>query len=47
MCCSAGQQRAIVVVLWYVIETQPALIVRYGIEDDLQRALEIWSVPEP
>ena len=45
ICCSAAQQRAIVAVLWYVIETRPALIVLYGIEDDVQRALEIWSAP--
>jgi hypothetical protein len=47
VCCSAAQQRAIVAVLWYVVETHPELIVRYGIEDDLQRALEIWSTPAP
>jgi hypothetical protein len=43
MCCTAAQQRAIAAVLWHVVETQPALVVRHGIEDDLQRALEIWS----
>jgi len=47
MCCSAAQQRAIAAVLWHVVETRPALIVRYGIEDDLKRALEIWSAPAP
>jgi hypothetical protein len=45
MCCTAGQRRAIVAVLWHVDETRPALIVRYRIEDDLHRALEIWSTP--
>jgi hypothetical protein len=48
-CCTANQQRAIVALLWHVVQTQPELIARYGIEDDLQRALEIWSAtaPEP
>jgi hypothetical protein len=46
-CCTAAQQRAIADFLWHVVETRPALIVRYGIEDDLQRALEIWSAPAP
>jgi hypothetical protein len=45
MCCSEVQRQVIVAVLWHVVETQPALIVRYGIDDDLQRALEIWSAP--
>jgi hypothetical protein len=45
MCCTAGQQRAIVAVLWHVVETRPELIVRHAIEEDLQRALEIWSAP--
>jgi len=43
MSCTAVQQRAIAAVLWHEVETHPALIVHYGIEDDLQRALEIWS----
>jgi hypothetical protein len=47
VCCTAGQQRAIAAVLWHVVETWPELVVRYGIEDDLQRALEIWSAPTP
>jgi uncharacterized protein DUF6714 len=45
VCCTAAQQQAIMAVLWHAVETRPALIVRYGIEDDLQRALEIWSAP--
>jgi hypothetical protein len=44
-CCTAGQQRAVAAVLRHVVETQPELVLHYGIEDDLQRALEIWSVP--
>jgi hypothetical protein len=47
ICCTAGQQRAIVAALWHVVETRPELIVRYAIEDDLQRALGIWSAPAP
>lgn len=46
ICCTAAQQQAIAAALWYVVQTQPVLIVRYGSEDDLQRALEIWSAPE-
>jgi hypothetical protein len=45
MCCTARQQRAIAAVLWHVVETRPELIIHYEIEDDLQRALEIWSAP--
>jgi hypothetical protein len=45
MSCPAAQRQAIAAVLWHVVETQPVLIVHYGIEDDLQRALEIWSGP--
>ena len=45
MCCTAGQRRAVVAVLWHVVETRPELIVRDAIEEDLQRALEIWSAP--
>jgi hypothetical protein len=45
LCCSAAQQRAIGAVLWHVVQTRPALVVRHGIEDDLQRPLEIWSAP--
>ena len=47
MCCTAAQQRAIAAVLWHVVQTRPELVVRYGIADDLQRALEIWSAPAP
>jgi hypothetical protein len=47
VCCSAAQQRAIAAVLWHMVETRPELVVRYGIEDDLQRAPEIWSTSEP
>jgi hypothetical protein len=47
VCCTAAQQQAITAVLWHVVETRPELVVHYGIEDDLQRALEIWSAPEP
>ena len=46
-CCSAAQQRAIAAMLWHVLATRPALIVWYGIEDEIQRALEIWSAPGP
>jgi Family of unknown function (DUF6714) len=45
VCCTVGQQRSIAAVLWHVVETRPELIVRYAIEEDLQRALEIWTVP--
>ena len=45
VCCTRAQQRAIAAVLWHVVDTWPALIVRYGIDDDLQKALEIWSPP--
>lgn len=47
MCCTAGQRRAIVAVLWHVVETRPELIGHSAIEADLQRALEIWSTPVP
>jgi hypothetical protein len=47
LCCSAAQQRAIVNVLWHMVETRRALVVHHQIEDDLQRALEIWSGPAP
>jgi hypothetical protein len=47
VCCTAGQRRAIAAVLWHVVETWHELIARDDIEEDLQRALEIWSAPTP
>jgi hypothetical protein len=47
VCCTPAQQRAIVAVLWHMVETWPELVIHYGIEEDLQRALEIWSAPAP
>lgn len=42
-CCTASQQRAMAAFLWYVVDTRSDLIVRYGGEAEVQRALEIWS----
>jgi|SRR5215208_3359279 len=42
-CCSTPQKRVITAVLWHVVETRPELIGDYEIEEELQRAIEIWS----
>jgi Family of unknown function (DUF6714) len=47
VCCTTGQQRAIAAILWHVLETRHELIARDDLEEDLQRALEIWSAPTP
>lgn len=46
-CCEASQREAVVAFLWHVVETRGDLIVTYGIEEDLQRAIEIWSADAP
>jgi hypothetical protein len=43
VCCTRAQQEAIVSFLWHVVESHSELIAEYGIEEDLQRAIEIWS----
>jgi hypothetical protein len=42
-CCSMPQKRAITALLWQVVETRSELIADYQIEEELQRAIEIWS----
>jgi len=42
-CCSTPQKQAITALLWQIVETRSQLIAHYRIEDDLQRAIEIWS----
>ena len=43
VCCSTAQQAAIATFLWHVLESNSELIAEYGIEEELQRAIEIWS----
>ena len=42
-CCGGQQQEAIVRFLWHVVESRGELMAEYGIEDEVQRAIEIWS----
>ena len=46
-CCSTPQKRAITALLWHVVETRRELISNYKIEEELQRAIEIWSDDAP
>ena len=41
VCCSPAQRRAVVGFLWHVVSTRDCSAE--GCEDDLQRAIEIWS----
>jgi len=40
-CCSPAQRRAVVEFLWHAASTRDC--AAEGYEDDLQRAIEIWS----
>jgi hypothetical protein len=42
-CCTEPQQRAVADFLWHIVETRSDLVAENLIEDDLQRAIEIWS----
>jgi hypothetical protein len=41
--CSQPQKRAIAAFLWQVLESRIELISSYGIEEEVRRAIEIWS----
>jgi hypothetical protein len=43
VCCSRAQRDVIATFLWHVVESKSELIAEYGIEEELQRAIEIWS----
>jgi hypothetical protein len=42
-CCTRAQRRAIVGFLWHMVESRSELIVEYRIEEELERAIGIWS----
>ena len=43
VCCTPKERKVVVNFLWHVLDSQSQLAVEYGIEEELQRALEIWS----